>query len=113
MRSPFAIGAVVLGWPSTFQIPLSGQISPVLALVPRGFRAEFDIVNYSKEVVGETAARERLWAALTWRWRVPTIDLDARKNIFVPRPNFIWRAPIGLRGTDWTRPLMTRTPWKS
>lgn len=38
MRFPLAIGAVVLGMPSTFQTPLSGQISPVRALVPIGTR---------------------------------------------------------------------------
>lgn len=38
MRLPLAIGAVVLGVPSTFQTPLSGQISPVRALVPIGAR---------------------------------------------------------------------------
>lgn len=32
-----AIGAVVDGLPTTFQIPLSGQFSPVLAVVPIGF----------------------------------------------------------------------------
>lgn len=33
---PFAIGAVVEGVPSTFQTPLSGQVCPVLAVVPNG-----------------------------------------------------------------------------
>jgi len=33
----FAIGAVVLGWVVTFQIPLSGHLSPVRAVVPIGF----------------------------------------------------------------------------
>jgi len=37
MRLPFAIGAVVVGVPTTFQTPLSGQDSPVRAVVPRGF----------------------------------------------------------------------------
>lgn len=36
MRLPLAIGAVVEGVPSTRQTPLSGQISPVRALVPIG-----------------------------------------------------------------------------
>ena len=30
---PFAIGAVVVGKPSTFQIPLAGHFSPVLAVI--------------------------------------------------------------------------------
>lgn len=34
----FAIGAVVVGVPSTFHTPLSGQFCPVLALVPKGAR---------------------------------------------------------------------------
>ena len=38
MRLPLAIGAVVLGEPSTFQTPLSGQVSPVRAFVPMGAR---------------------------------------------------------------------------
>jgi len=38
MRFPFAIGAVVVGFPTTFQTPLSGQVSPVLAVVPIGAR---------------------------------------------------------------------------
>jgi hypothetical protein len=33
---PFAIGAVVLGESCDFQTPLSGQDSPVLAVVPIG-----------------------------------------------------------------------------
>jgi hypothetical protein len=36
MRFPLAIGAVVEGEPITFQTPLSGQISPVFAVVPIG-----------------------------------------------------------------------------
>jgi hypothetical protein len=36
MRLLFAIGAVVVGEPTTFQTPLSGQISPVFAIVPIG-----------------------------------------------------------------------------
>ena len=36
MRLPFAIGAVVLGLPWTFQTPLSGQVSPVCAVLPTG-----------------------------------------------------------------------------
>ncbi|WP_158637456.1 hypothetical protein [Lacibacter cauensis] len=36
MVLPLAIGAVVLGVPCTFQIPLSGHFSPVLAVVPIG-----------------------------------------------------------------------------
>lgn len=35
---PFEIGAVVLGVLSERQTPLSGQVSPVFARVPRGFR---------------------------------------------------------------------------
>ena len=34
---PLAIGAVVEGEPITFQIPLSGHFSPVLAVVPIGY----------------------------------------------------------------------------
>jgi hypothetical protein len=36
---PTAIGAVVDGVPTTSQTPLSGQDSPVLAVVPIGFFA--------------------------------------------------------------------------
>lgn len=33
---PLAIGAVVVGVPNTCQTPLSGQICPVVAVVPIG-----------------------------------------------------------------------------
>lgn len=33
---PFAIGAVVVGVPTTLQTPLSGHFVPVLAVVPIG-----------------------------------------------------------------------------
>lgn len=36
MTLVLAIGAVVVGVPSTFQMPLSGQRSPVFAVVPIG-----------------------------------------------------------------------------
>jgi len=36
IRLPLAIGAVVVGWDTTAQTPLSGQISPVRAVVPIG-----------------------------------------------------------------------------
>jgi len=35
---PLAIGAVVVGYPTTCQTPLSGHFSPVLAVVPNGTR---------------------------------------------------------------------------
>jgi hypothetical protein len=38
MRLPRAIGAVVLGEPTTFQTPDSGHSSPVCAVVPSGTR---------------------------------------------------------------------------
>lgn len=38
MRLPLAIGAVVVGVPTTCHIPLSGQVSPVEAVVPIGAR---------------------------------------------------------------------------
>lgn len=40
---PLAIGAVVVGVPSTFHTPLSGQVSPVLARVPMGARLRFKV----------------------------------------------------------------------
>lgn len=43
---PFAIGAVVVGVPTTCQTPLSGHFSPVLAVVPIGARCEFAIYLY-------------------------------------------------------------------
>jgi hypothetical protein len=33
---PLAIGAVVLGFPTTFHTPLSGHVCPVVAVVPMG-----------------------------------------------------------------------------
>ena len=36
MRLYLAMGAVVDGLPTTFHTPLSGQLSPVLAVVPIG-----------------------------------------------------------------------------
>lgn len=44
MRLPFAIGAVVDGLLSTFQTPLSGQVSPVCERVPTGHRVVAFIV---------------------------------------------------------------------
>jgi hypothetical protein len=44
---PLAIGAVVLGVPITSQTPLSGQFSPVLAVVPTGI--EFNLTVSSDE----------------------------------------------------------------
>ncbi|MFD2188817.1 hypothetical protein [Aquimarina celericrescens] len=38
---PLAIGAVVVGVPTTFHIPDSGQVCPVLAVVPIGAFAIF------------------------------------------------------------------------
>jgi hypothetical protein len=38
MRLPFAIGAVVDGFASAFQTPLSGQMLPVPTRVPMGAR---------------------------------------------------------------------------
>jgi hypothetical protein len=48
MRFPLAIGAVVDGVPTTFQIPLSGQVSPVLAVVPIGAFAMFLILGQAQ-----------------------------------------------------------------
>jgi len=42
------MGAVVDGVPSTFQIPDSGQASPVRALVPMGFLEEVIVPKISK-----------------------------------------------------------------
>ena len=44
MRFPLAIGAVVVGVPTTAQTPLSGQISPVLRVVPKGTRVLLDVL---------------------------------------------------------------------
>lgn len=41
MRFPLAMGAVVLGVPTTFHTPDSGQVSPVRAVVPMGMAAPF------------------------------------------------------------------------
>lgn len=45
---PLAIGAVVVGVPTTFQIPLSGDFSPVLRVVPSGTRVLVVIVKNLK-----------------------------------------------------------------
>lgn len=51
MRLPLAIGAVVDGVPSTFQMPLSGQVSPVLARVPIDrFAKVAMIINFLQRV---------------------------------------------------------------
>ena len=39
----------MLGLPTTFQIPLSGQLSPVLAVVPIGLRPELYIISEIKK----------------------------------------------------------------
>ena len=44
---PLAMGAVVVGVPTTFQTPLSGQDCPVRAVVPRGDRVPVDMVILS------------------------------------------------------------------
>ena len=38
MTLPLAMGAVVVGVPTTFQTPLSGHFGPVRAVVPMGLR---------------------------------------------------------------------------
>jgi len=43
---PLAMGAVVVGVPTTFQTPLSGHFCPVVAVVPIGARCEFTIYLY-------------------------------------------------------------------
>ena len=45
MTFPSAIGAVVVGEPTTFQIPLSGQRRPVRAVVPMGFSISSPIAH--------------------------------------------------------------------
>ncbi len=50
MRFLFEMGAVVLGLPTTFQTPLSGQIPPVLAVVPIGARVELRNISVSFRV---------------------------------------------------------------
>lgn len=47
---PSAIGAVVVGLPTTSQTPLSGQFSPVLAVVPNGFLDITVRISYISEV---------------------------------------------------------------
>ena len=42
---PFAIGAVVVGVPTTFHTPLSGHLCPVLPVVPIGDLLAVAIVN--------------------------------------------------------------------
>jgi hypothetical protein len=49
-----AIGAVVVGVPTTFQTPLSGQFSPVRAVVPIG--ARFVVCNIF-EILSSVASR--------------------------------------------------------
>jgi hypothetical protein len=51
---PFEIGAVVDGFPTTFQTPLSGHFSPVRAVVPMGLRpiVVFDITQLLSAYVG-------------------------------------------------------------
>lgn len=44
MRLPLEIGAVVVGFPSTFHTPLSGHVSPVCARVPIGFLARLAMI---------------------------------------------------------------------
>lgn len=57
IRLPFAIGAVVDGEPTTFQTPLSGQTSPVLAVVPIGTRVLLVISVPSGRRYGGTGSR--------------------------------------------------------
>lgn len=67
---PLAIGAVVVGVPCTFQTPLSGQDSPVLAVLPtaivlsincsRRMRAgTFSLFHYSFPAFCEKFDREK------------------------------------------------------
>jgi hypothetical protein len=50
MRLPFAIGAVVEGVPTTSHTPLSGQFSPVLAVIPTAITM---ILSVSSEESGD------------------------------------------------------------
>jgi DNA modification methylase len=49
IRLPLAIGAVVLGVPCTLQTPLSGQISPVLAVLPTAILLFLAILSNESE----------------------------------------------------------------
>jgi hypothetical protein len=86
MVLPFEIGAVVLGVSSERQTPLSGQSSPVLARVPRGFRmvaapftqfscegeastleSKFDMIRTARIWAGFSPLRSRLEAVRSLR----------------------------------------------
>ena len=51
MRLPCAIGAVVLGVPTTSHTPLSGHVSPVLAVLPTAMLVKFSILSNESEVM--------------------------------------------------------------
>ena len=88
MRLPLAIGAVVLGAPSTFQTPLSGQISPVRALVPIGTRfAAVIFMSLPFAFAGRPVEVRYNWSDGRW----PSVNLLH-----------------SLDGRDHDRPLTTR-----
>lgn len=65
MTLPSAMGAVVVGYPTTSQTPLSGHLSPVFATVPIGFLVLANVSIGSKNL------------------KKPS-DLDSGRGLFLP-----------------------------
>jgi hypothetical protein len=107
MRLPLAIGAVVLGAPSTFQTPLSGQISPVRALVPIGTRfAAVIFMSLPFAFAGRPVEVRYNWSDGRW----PSVNLlhslDGRESSADHQMHAIHRQVAGpnlaaLEGFDW------------
>ena len=65
MTSPLVIGAVVDGVPTTFQTPLSGQRSPVFAVVPMATATSTPSCDPSGRLLCRADARRQTSALLT------------------------------------------------
>jgi hypothetical protein len=81
MRLPLAIGAVVDGVPSTFQMPLSGQFEPVDARVPRGHFVVVFMASISL-AVAKMQAEEYRQAARAWGALLNPIENGAPTSSF-------------------------------
>jgi hypothetical protein len=82
MRLPLAMGAVVVGTPTTPHTPLSGQTSPVRAVVPIGFLDCVCIVT-----IASSQGRFFAFDTLTHRgedsarWRFPYALSESRRTL--------------------------------
>ena len=97
IRLRFAIGAVVVGLPTTFQTPLSGQISPVFAVVPIGAREVACSISISFLAAGIRPRGRSIMYHYIYRLRLSTQVAYNRQIILTARRAAIQRA-ASIRG---------------